>query len=922
MKKSQFLIWLLQLVTICVFAQNKTFSSYVESQFENEEGVVQFVKFDETSKLNYGNRSDLLKEFLEVSENTSFVQIDSKTDKIGILHETFQQYFNHIPVEFGIYKAHLKNGKISAISGDYFPIKEINTTPTVTDIGALSMAKNHVKSEKYYDSSMNNIGYSGPQPTLVVFPKMKGINAENRLAYRLDIYSEKPLYRADVYVDAHTGDVIFENSKIHHSNQPASGTTLYNNIQNFTADSFTGGYRLRQTTAEGTDIQTFDAISGVQNATDIISSTTNFTTNAAAVQAHWGTEQAYEYFWQEHNRNSFDGNGALIKSYITPPSASPYASWTGSVMHYSIGYAPYFGPLTSLDIVGHEYTHAVIDHSADLIFSYESGAINESYADIFGEMVEHHAQGSNDWLCGDDVFIGGARSMSDPKSKFHPDTYQGEYWQNTYISNNNDNFGVHTNSGVHNKWFYLLAVGGSGINDNGLNYTVNGIGIEKAAEIAYRNLTWYLTPTSDFHYTCESSIYAAIQLFGPNSPEAIATAQAWRAVGLLIPQTDYIAPTTPLNLVSSNATEYIIPLSWDASTDNVGVLGYTVLLEGSIFGSWSTPNTSFTAQGPGVYLQPNTNNEFRVVAFDAAGNISQYSNTVNVFFDTIDPSSPTNLTSSNTTQTTTDLSWTASTDNLGVTGYEIYQNPGNVYLETVTGTNYTVTGLTENYNYSFYVKAIDAAGNDSSPSNTVNVTTLMSCTGGNGNLTLAITNNDQYLGLMTLRWFIKDANNNWVAQGGPYPTQSFGSTLVENIALGPGLYTFDFLDLYGFGNSFELKNNSNQMIVSTSTWNNLPFQFCVDASGIRVSSSTDKLPNSSTNMSGSIYPNPVLDKLHYRHLDIKKRNYSVVDITGKTFMKGALDSENSIDVSQLQSGLYILRVFSEEESEYHKFIKK
>lgn len=918
MKKSQSLIWLLQLMTICVFAQNKTLSSNVKSQFVNEEGIVQFVQFDEASKLNVENRSELLKEFLEASENTSFIKVDSKTDDIGILHETFQQYFHAIPVEFGIYKAHVNNKIISAINGDYFPIKAINTVPYISETSAVSIAKRHVKSKTFYKSSTNKMGYNGSKPKLVVFPKMENISDINRLAYRLDIYVEQPLYRADVYVDAHTGEIIFENNKIHQSNAPASGTTLYNNVQNFTAEQFRLGYKLRQTT-HGNGIQTFNATNGVQNATDIISSSTNFNNiNDAAVQVHWGTEQAHDYFMQEHNRNSFDDNGALIKSYITPQTINANAYWTGEVLLYSAGNTQNIGPLTSLDIVGHEFTHAVVDHSADLISSNQSGAINESFADIFGEMVEHHALGSNDWLCGADVFTDGLRSMSNPKSKQHPDTYLGQYWQTT----SNDSFGVHTNSGVHNKWFYLLVNGESGTNDNGLNYSVNGIGLDKAAEIAYRSLTLYLTPTSNYHYACEVSIYAAIQLFGPNSPEHIATAEAWKAVGLLIQPTDYISPTTPLNLVVTSATEYDVSLSWNGSTDNVGVTGYTILLDGSAVGT--TANINYAVSG--LFLQHNITYEFTVVAFDAAGNVSASSNIEFVWFDTIDPSAPTNLTSSNTTQTTTDLSWDYSTDNYLGVEYEVFQNPGNVHLATVTDTTYTVTGLTASNNYSFYVRAIDAAGNESSPSNTVNVSTLMtSCLGGNGELTLTI--NLSYGLASAISWTIKDATTSALVDSGSGYPDSFptSSTIVENITLGPGLYIFDILDS-GYGNSFELKNNSNQVITSAldTTFyipNPFPFTFCVNASGNRVSSTSTLLPNNNTELSGVIYPNPVIDRLNYTNAENENNTFLIVDLTGKIFMKGMLDSENSIDVSSLQSGLYILRIM-DDEIKHHKFIKK
>jgi len=922
MKKSQFLIWSLQLITICVFAQNKTLSSYVKSQFVNEEGIAQFVKFDETSKLNYENRSNLLKEFFQTPESTIFVKIDSNTDKIGILHETFQQYFKEIPVEFGIYKAHLKNKKTTAINGDYFPINKLNTEPTISEMGAVSIAKRHVKSTNFYESSTNEMGYEGPKPTLVILPKLENINVKDRLVYRLDVYAEKPLYRADIYIDAHTGEVVFENSKIHKSNVGASGTTLYNGVKNFRAEQTSSGYRLRQSVS-GNGIQTFDATSAssLQTATDIVSSTTNFSTNSAAVQVHWGTERTHQYYLHKHNRNSFDGNGALIKSYITPESANAFATWTGSAMLYSMGYGSNYGPLTSLDIVGHEFTHAVIDHSADLIYSNQSGAINESYADIFGEMVEHYAQGTNDWLCGADVFNGGIRSMSDPKSKGDPDTYLGQNWQ----TSSNDNFGVHTNSGVHNKWFYLLAVGGTGTNDYGYSYTVNGIGIEKAAEIAYRNLTMYLIPTANYHYTCESSIYAAGQLFGPNSPEQIATSQAWRAVGVLFPQTDYIPPTTPLNLVATNTTSNNIisgTLSWDASTDNVGVLGYNIYKNGSFIGTSDT--TSYNVP---QNMLSNTMYDFRVQAFDAAGRISGLSNIDSIWYDTTAPTAPTNLTSSNTTHYTTDLSWDASTDPIGVVGYEIYDASG--YLETTTSTSHTLNNLSPDDNYNFYVKAFDAAGYYSGASNTVNVATPMLCTGGDGSLTLTVNfSNTSNTSFYYYFWEITDINNpNTPVAQQYYFSQPVNNTLVEYILLPPGTYYFDFFDYSSPAavQDFELQGSS-QVIIPTTGLNNGIYasltSFCVNATSNRASSNSTEFNGGTLKASSKIYPNPVLNRLNYKNSDNERHSFVIFDITGKVIMKSVLDSENSIDVSKLQSGLYILEITDKKESKSYKFIKK
>src|SRR5262249_38719811 len=144
---------------------------------------------------------------------------------------------------------------------------------------------------------------------------------------------------------------------------------------------------------------------------------------------------------------------------------------------------------SALDILGHEYTHAVTGASASLAYSNESGALNESFSDMFGEAIENSVAGPNDWLEGADRTAGAIRSLSDPNAFFQPDTYQGTFWffPAGPPAATNDFNGVHTNSGVQNFWFFLLSDGGAGTNDNGWAYSFSGIGIIDAAAIAYRN---------------------------------------------------------------------------------------------------------------------------------------------------------------------------------------------------------------------------------------------------------------------------------------------------------------------------------------------------------------------------------------------------------------------------------------------------
>ena len=280
------------------------------------------------------------------------------------------------------------------------------------------------------------------------------------------------------------------------------------------------------------------------------------------VSVHWATEATYDYYLERFNRDSYDNKGSVIKSetdaWIYYNGLSPNnAAWYGSYVRYGEGDGTYVNPLVSLDVVGHEITHGVTQHSAGLLYENESGALNESFSDIFGASVEFYKEGEKgDWLLGEDFVISGySRSLQNPKSKYDPDTYKGRYWV-PYAAEpdpGNDCGGVHTNSGVQNHWFYLLSEGGSGSNDNGDAYSVNGIGIEDAEQIAYRNLTVYLTPTSQFADARLGAIYSAIDLFGLNSPQQKAVEDAWYAVGVYLPFAGPYAENCSVDNISKRA---------------------------------------------------------------------------------------------------------------------------------------------------------------------------------------------------------------------------------------------------------------------------------------------------------------------------------------------------------------------------------
>ena len=246
-------------------------------------------------------------------------------------------------------------------------------------------------------------------------------------------------------------------------------------------------------------------------------------------------KKTLDFYYTKFGRKSIDNNNFVIKSYIHYSRNYFNAFWDGSRMTYGDGSSTNGNkPLTALDVCGHEITHGLTSFTANLAYQKESGALNEGFSDIFGNSIEFWARPSKtSWKLGED-FNYVIRDMANPNAYSQPDTYGGTYWKTTTCtpSSTNDYCGVHTNSGVLNFWYYLLVNGGSGTNDKGFVYSVTGIGLDKAAAIAYRTLTTYLTSSSTYADARTYSLQSAADLYGAGSAEVTQTTNAWNAVGV------------------------------------------------------------------------------------------------------------------------------------------------------------------------------------------------------------------------------------------------------------------------------------------------------------------------------------------------------------------------------------------------------
>ncbi len=361
-------------------------------------------------------------------------------------------------------------------------------------------------------------------------------------------------------------NIIVSNSTatLYSNNGDVNGMTHVNLVTE--ATFIPGNYRLRQY-GRGGGIATYDAMHGTsyQLSVDFVDPDSSFDSEngKAGVSVHWGLENTYDYYFNSHGRNSFDDNGGKMIAYAHYDNNWFNAQWDGSRMRFGDGTSNNT-PLVSIDIVSHELTHGVTQYTANLIYQDEYGALNESFSDIFGTSVEFYTLGSGgNWFIGEGAVR--LRSMSNPNQYACPDTYFGNFWAPL---GGGDFGGVHTNSGVQNFWYYLLSEGGSGVNDNGYSYSVTGLGIDEAEQIAYRNLSTYLIPTSEYYDARLGSIYAATDLYGNNSQQFQSVVEAWNAVGVLRPA---LVPTIG---VDSDTVNFLAEASVTADTVEVTISNY------------------------------------------------------------------------------------------------------------------------------------------------------------------------------------------------------------------------------------------------------------------------------------------------------------------------------------------------------------
>lgn len=512
-------------------------------------------------------RQNLVRGFLR--EQAELMKIDNPDeefslqqtllDQQGNSHFRLQQLFQGVPVWGSQVMVHLNDSnQVYLLNGRYQPsISSVDSTASLSAQQAVDVALQDLGVTRADESRQE----------LVVFTDEQGVpHLSWKLRMRLGL-GQSWLY----FIDAQTGEQLHRLNMIQHAGSvvSASGSDDQSVSRNFSAWSESGTFfmidptfplddpehdPLNETKSKG-DTYVLDVQNG--DGSSMFYSTSNSSNSGwdpTAVSAMANTRVVYDYYKNTFGRDGIDGQNKNFLLAIHFDEDYNNAFWNGTYMVFGDGDNQTFSSLAGcLDVTAHEMSHGVIETTAALKYENQSGALNESFADIFGAMVDR-----DDWNMGEDCTVanpGYLRNMRQPGLGLSSQPSKMSEYQNLPNTSEGDNGGVHINSGIPNRAAYLIA---EGLTEEGLG---TSIGKSATEQIFYKALTEHLTASSQFIDARRATIQSAEELYDSGSAEAIAVAAGWDAVevveGSSVP--DQTKPTETQAVSGDDLMVYLYP---------------------------------------------------------------------------------------------------------------------------------------------------------------------------------------------------------------------------------------------------------------------------------------------------------------------------------------------------------------------------
>lgn len=488
------------------------------------------------------------------SANDQFIATDVIVDRDGTEHVRFDRTYKGLPVIGGDLVVHSRAGRLQSASLTQSAALNLSTRASLAASDAVVSAGAEFGSN-----------FSGtPSTSLVVFARDKGAA---KLAYQVGFQgadNDGNPVDSTYIVSASNGKVLDRWSNIE-TGKPSTGTTCSSPTAAVGTGNtlYSGAAVVLNSTScgAGTSFQLKDSTRGGGYTTNMANSTSGTGTlfsgpdnawgngtvsssETAAADAHFGIAATWDYFKNVHGRNGIDGlgTGALSKVHYGRNYVNAFWSDACYCMTFGDGDGVTYGPLVNLDVAGHEMTHGVTSRTAKLVYSGESGGLNESTSDIFGTMVEFAVNSPSDvpdYLIGEEIYISNPGNTKAFRYMYNPSLEGAGRSVNCY-SSTIGSLDVHFSSGPSNHFFYLLAEGSAAKTfSNGTitsptcnGASVTGIGRSGAGQIFYRALTLYMTSSTNYAGARAATLRAATDLYGTGSVNYNAVAAAWSAVNV------------------------------------------------------------------------------------------------------------------------------------------------------------------------------------------------------------------------------------------------------------------------------------------------------------------------------------------------------------------------------------------------------
>jgi len=540
----------------------KTFLYVLVSFLAFQTSFAQIDRYSEFEGLPFvkESRSDWIRNSLDLSEDCSLEPVKIINSKTLYQHHKYQQFYKGLEVINSQIIVHSENDVIMSAFGNLVIDIELDVTPKVSS----SSAERISRSGCFKEYDLNDSDEFDFEIDLSIYNDQ---SYKSSLVYQVECHSHNNHVRHMYIIDAVSGVVLDDYSMICGLGIPAQGLTTFYGMQDIIVDSLSPE-----------QFELYDPERNIRTITNINSVNQNIYSNdntwildednggTSAIDVHYGAIQTYKFFKENFDYEGMDNAGLPVKSVVQLGGGASFnnAFWNGRNMSYGSGDCNN-NPTTSIDVVGHEYMHAVTEFTSGLNYNGdESAGLNEGLSDIFGKAIEYEYQVEGfGWKMGGKLAKNEngirIRNLEDPWEYENPKYYEGQYYD----------FGPHNMGSVLGHWYYLLVEGGIYSNEVGEAYDLTPISRDDAIQIIFNAMTQYALPSSGYRNVVTFTQLSAVELFGENSVQHNAITEAWKAVGLTSAPSSNFDLTLDLNLPSI-ACITGDPLSFIIDIYNVG----------------------------------------------------------------------------------------------------------------------------------------------------------------------------------------------------------------------------------------------------------------------------------------------------------------------------------------------------------------